>query len=205
MTTLHAKGRKLARLRRSLGYSQVQLAMRAGVSERTVRNAERGHPIKRDFLEYIAGGLDVSLREVLEEEFTCDSKLITKAESIKGELQSAFTALQADAELHSSSATLRIFTTRYSPGADLLDELLIRVRRQGLNIRELLRTDPHCVCRMSFDAPLFNRSMISVRGCLYASSPTMDKSLRWVLVCAVAGNDIEGVEAFCDEFESEET
>lgn len=65
MPSLQPYGAKLASLRRALGLTQLELAARSGVSERTVRNAERGQPIKRSFLEFIAGGLGVSLHEIV--------------------------------------------------------------------------------------------------------------------------------------------
>lgn len=65
MPSLQPYGAKLASLRRALGLTQLELAVRCGVSERTVRNAERGHPVKRSFLEFIAGGLGVALHEVV--------------------------------------------------------------------------------------------------------------------------------------------
>lgn len=65
MPSLQPYGAKLASLRRALGLTQLELAIRSGVSERTVRNAERGQPIKRSFLEFIAGGLGVPLQEIV--------------------------------------------------------------------------------------------------------------------------------------------
>jgi len=65
MPSLQPYGAKLASLRRALGLTQLELAARCGVSERTVRNAERGQLIKRSFLEFIAGGLGVSLHEIV--------------------------------------------------------------------------------------------------------------------------------------------
>lgn len=66
MPSLEPQGDKLQSLRRALGFTQLELALRAGVSERTVRNAERGRPINRDFLEYLAGALGVPLAEVVQ-------------------------------------------------------------------------------------------------------------------------------------------
>ncbi len=65
MPSLQPFGAKLASLRRALGLTQLELAVRSGVSERTVRNAERGQLVKRSFLEFIAGGLGVSLYEIV--------------------------------------------------------------------------------------------------------------------------------------------
>lgn len=65
MPSLEPYGDKIASLRRSLGFTQLQLALRAGVSERTVRNAERSRSINREFLQYIAGGLGVAAEELI--------------------------------------------------------------------------------------------------------------------------------------------
>jgi transcriptional regulator with XRE-family HTH domain len=65
MPSLAPHGDRLGTFRRVLGLTQLELAVRSGVSERTIRNAERGRPIKRDFLEYIAAGLGVSMDDVI--------------------------------------------------------------------------------------------------------------------------------------------
>ena len=65
MPSLQPHGAKLANLRRALGMTQLELAAKSGVSERTVRNAERGNHLKRSFLEFIAGGLGVPLAEIV--------------------------------------------------------------------------------------------------------------------------------------------
>jgi len=65
MPSLQPYGAKIASLRRALGLTQLELAIRSGVSERTIRNAERGQSLKRSFLEFIAGGLGVSLQEIV--------------------------------------------------------------------------------------------------------------------------------------------
>src|SRR5262245_57470735 len=70
MASVEPHGEKLRHLRRALGWTQLELALRAGVSERTVRSAERGRPIRRDFLDYLAGALGVDLRELAREPAT---------------------------------------------------------------------------------------------------------------------------------------
>lgn len=65
MPSLEPHGEKIASLRRSLGFTQLQLALRAGVSERTIRNAERSRPINHEFLQYIAGGLGLPVEELV--------------------------------------------------------------------------------------------------------------------------------------------
>src|SRR5690606_30136257 len=65
MPSVTPKGDLISQIRRSQGFTQLELALRAGVSERTVRNAERGQAIKHDFLKFIASGLGVSLPEVV--------------------------------------------------------------------------------------------------------------------------------------------
>ena len=58
-------GPKLRYLRRARGWTQLELAVIAGVSERTVRNAERGRPLHRDFLDFLAGALAVEPTELV--------------------------------------------------------------------------------------------------------------------------------------------
>jgi transcriptional regulator with XRE-family HTH domain len=64
MPSVTPYGEKIQSLRKALGLTQLQLALRAGVSERTVRNAERGRPLKRDFLQFIAVALEIDVREL---------------------------------------------------------------------------------------------------------------------------------------------
>ncbi len=65
MPSLVPQGERISAIRRVLGLTQLDLALRCGVSERTIRNAERGRPIKRDFLQFIAAGLDASIDELI--------------------------------------------------------------------------------------------------------------------------------------------
>lgn len=64
MPSLKPHGEKLRSLRESLGWSQLELAIRAGVSERTVRNAEKGQPLRHVFLGYLAKALGLPLAEI---------------------------------------------------------------------------------------------------------------------------------------------
>jgi len=64
MNSIEPFGEKVRSFRRALGLTQLELAVRADVSERTVRHAEGGRPIKRDYLECIAGALGVDFREI---------------------------------------------------------------------------------------------------------------------------------------------
>ena len=47
-----------------MGWSQLDLALRAGVSERTVRNAEKGRPLHHDFLGFLAKALGLPVAEI---------------------------------------------------------------------------------------------------------------------------------------------
>jgi transcriptional regulator with XRE-family HTH domain len=67
MASVEPHGEKLRHLRRALGWTQLELALRAGVAERTVRSAERGRPVRREFLDYLAGALGVELPELARE------------------------------------------------------------------------------------------------------------------------------------------
>lgn len=62
---IQLKGDIVRSLRRSRGWSQLDLAERAGVGERTIRNAEMGRVIEGSTASYIAGALDVSLELLL--------------------------------------------------------------------------------------------------------------------------------------------
>ena len=64
MPSLAPHGEKLRSLRVSLGWSQLELAVRAGVSERTVRNAENGRPLRHEFLGFLAKALGVPAAEI---------------------------------------------------------------------------------------------------------------------------------------------
>lgn len=92
MTTQRAFGDKLAALRRRLGFTQLELALRTGVSERTVRNAEGSRPIKRDFLAFIANGLDVPLEDVVYDEADGVERELEIARRIIRELEQQFDA-----------------------------------------------------------------------------------------------------------------
>ena len=70
MASVEPHGEKLRHLRRALGWTQLELALKAGVSERTVRSAERGRPVRREFLDYLAGALGVDLQELAREPAT---------------------------------------------------------------------------------------------------------------------------------------
>jgi transcriptional regulator with XRE-family HTH domain len=65
MSGFEINGPKLISFRRARGWTQLELAVIAGVSERTVRNAERGRPLRRDFLDFFAGALGVEPIELV--------------------------------------------------------------------------------------------------------------------------------------------
>jgi transcriptional regulator with XRE-family HTH domain len=64
MPTLAPQGEKLRSLRVARGWTQLELALISGVSERTVRNAERGQPIRRSFLDFVSTALGVEIDDV---------------------------------------------------------------------------------------------------------------------------------------------
>ena len=59
------QGKLIRTLRLSKGWSQLDLAERAGVGERTIRNAESGRIIEGSTALYVAGALDVELEQLL--------------------------------------------------------------------------------------------------------------------------------------------
>ncbi len=63
-----ADGHKLRAFRRARGLTQLELAMLAGVSERTVRSAETGTRIKLDVLDRLVAELKVELVEAVSDQ-----------------------------------------------------------------------------------------------------------------------------------------
>ena len=56
--------KRLKQLRQARGLTQLELAVLAGVSERTVRNAEIGRRIRPDFMKFIAIALEVEVSDM---------------------------------------------------------------------------------------------------------------------------------------------
>ncbi|MEX2140433.1 MAG: helix-turn-helix domain-containing protein [Pirellulales bacterium] len=65
MADFQINGDKLRSFRRACGWTQLELAIIAGVSERTVRNAERSRPLRRDFVDFLATALDVEAEDLV--------------------------------------------------------------------------------------------------------------------------------------------
>ena len=57
--------RRFRQIRIAGGLTQRELAVRAGVGERTVRNAEAGRPVRLDFARYLAAALGVEVKDVV--------------------------------------------------------------------------------------------------------------------------------------------
>lgn len=57
--------RKVRKLRAQRNWTQVELAQKAGVAERTIRNIETGQSVRRDFAGFIATAMLVPLEELL--------------------------------------------------------------------------------------------------------------------------------------------
>jgi transcriptional regulator with XRE-family HTH domain len=95
--SVHPIGEKIKSFRASLGLTQLQLALRAGVSERTVRSAERGRPLKLEFLDFLATALGVGVREVVREQAEIASQLEWQhnAETLQEFLKRSLTAGEA--------------------------------------------------------------------------------------------------------------
>jgi transcriptional regulator with XRE-family HTH domain len=58
---------RLRRLRLARGLTQIELALSAGVAERTVRHAEHGRPIRPDFAKFLAVALGAELADLMED------------------------------------------------------------------------------------------------------------------------------------------
>ncbi len=68
MTAITPLGDKIRSFRAARGYTQLQLALAAGISERTVRTAEKGVPLRQEFLEFIAGVFGAPWEEFAEQQ-----------------------------------------------------------------------------------------------------------------------------------------
>jgi transcriptional regulator with XRE-family HTH domain len=66
MASLTPYGERIRSIRTSLGLTQLELSIAAGVSERTLRSAEKNRPIRHSYLEAIASSLGVPLPEIAE-------------------------------------------------------------------------------------------------------------------------------------------
>ena len=110
MPSLQPYGAKIASLRRALGLTQLELAIRSGVSERTIRNAERGQSLKRSFLEFIAGGLGVSLQEIVVpcKEFDVHLRWQRHVERLLGVLQRVVTEHDATDAIELAHRNIRL-------------------------------------------------------------------------------------------------
>ena len=66
MLCVAADRKRIKQIRQASGMTQLELAIAAGVAERTVRNAETGKRVRKDFLEYLAIALGVGLVDVVD-------------------------------------------------------------------------------------------------------------------------------------------
>lgn len=65
MRGIQVNGVRFRQIRLACQLTQQQLATLAGVSERTVRNAESGQRVRLDFLNYLATALGIAVAEVI--------------------------------------------------------------------------------------------------------------------------------------------
>jgi len=65
MRGVMVNAQRLRQIRQARGLTQQQLAIRAGVGERTVRNAEQSRRIRLDFLGYLATVLGVEIADII--------------------------------------------------------------------------------------------------------------------------------------------
>jgi len=65
MRGLQPNFKRLRELRLLAGFTQGELALRTGIAERTIRNAEAGRSIRHDFLDFIAQSLGVTIQDLI--------------------------------------------------------------------------------------------------------------------------------------------
>ena len=94
MKTYKTDGKEIRKIREVLGWSQADLANKAGCSEKTVQRAEKSQEIKKEFIDYLAGALQVK-----------PGLLITGEDNIPHSEHPTFTKLSA---INSSEDFLKI-------------------------------------------------------------------------------------------------
>lgn len=199
MTTQRAQGDKLAQLRRQLGFTQCELAIRTGVSERTVRNAESGRSIKRAFLEYIASGLKVPIQEVL-----CQSEIdrpewLGLADQVIADFRTAFD----DRYTPKTWDRLRNFpraeesNLEFDEAWNLFDNLLLGAELPRDYRAYGTLNDSNRRFQLSLKAPFGGQGEFVVRGSVIRfAHETRHPLFHWMLQCSHDGNEITGMLAY---------
>lgn len=170
MPSLEPHGEKLASLRRLLGFTQLQLALRAGVSERTVRNAERGRPINREFLQYIAGGLGIPVEELIvqKEELATYRRWMKNRGGFLSQLERAMVEQDTQVLLDVLHQDLELHFLGGIPGVDSLQTLLGSyhgidgVKQFMENVQEFWDSKPGGA--VAIEAPQGDADTVLVRG-----------------------------------------
>lgn len=97
MRGLKPNAKRLREIRLLAGFTQAELALRAGVGERTIRNAEAGRTIRHDFLRFIAEALGVTPQELVADR---DELLVARREQANADnVLSALTAFAMERDM----------------------------------------------------------------------------------------------------------
>lgn len=107
MRGLKPNAKRLREIRLLAGFTQAELAVRAGVGERTIRNAEAGRKIRHDFLRFIAEALGVTPQELVADH---DELLVARREQANAD--NVLSALKAFAMERDMSEMRQIMTKR---------------------------------------------------------------------------------------------